>query len=188
MTPSQKTLKLISDVGKLKLVKRTGWVRDGVKDAESVADHSYRTAFLAMMLSKKAGLDENKLIKMALVHDIGEAFAGDIVHERGNDRIKIITKKKSKSESNAIQEMFADFEDKETYNLWEEYEFQKTEEAKFVKQLDKLEMAMQAYEYEQQTGLTLQEYFDNVKMHLTHPELIKIFEEILKQREKARKN
>lgn len=82
--------------------------------------------------------------------------------------------------------MFADFEDKETYNLWEEYEFQKTEDAKFVKQLDKLEMAMQAYEYEQQTGLVLQEYFDNVKTYLKHPELVKIFDDILKQRAKSR--
>ena len=190
MTPIQNThtLKLISDVGKLKRVQRTGWVRDGVKDAESVADHSYGVTFLAMTLAKKLKCNELKMIKMALVHDLGEAIVGDIVHGRGKKPNDKIRNNKINAEEKALKNMLLKTNYKEYYSLWQEYEKQTTKEAIILKQIDKIEMAMQAYEYEKETGLNLQEYFDYTQIHLTHPELIKIFEEIVKQRAKAKKN
>ena len=71
-------LKFLSEIGKLKDVTRTGWERVKVTNPESVADHSFRLALMAMIYAKNIGLDENKCIKLALVHDIHEIYTKDI--------------------------------------------------------------------------------------------------------------
>ena len=72
-------LELMGFVGKLKELERTGWAMRGVKRPESVADHSFGTAILSMILAKDEGLDVGKAAMMALVHDLPEAVVGDIV-------------------------------------------------------------------------------------------------------------
>jgi len=64
--------------GRLKTIPRTGWVDSGVGEPESVADHSFRTALAAMILSDSMGLDTCKVMRMALLHDLAEAETGDI--------------------------------------------------------------------------------------------------------------
>ena len=61
---------LIHTLENLKKTKRTGWIRAGVVNPESVADHSFRMAFLALILGKDMGVDTQKAVCMALVHDI----------------------------------------------------------------------------------------------------------------------
>ena len=63
--------------GKLKELKRAGWIRHHVPLPESVAEHSYRVAMLAMVLAKRANVDELTAIKIALVHDLAEVEVGD---------------------------------------------------------------------------------------------------------------
>uniref|UniRef100_I1JGU3 HD domain-containing protein n=1 Tax=Glycine max TaxID=3847 RepID=I1JGU3_SOYBN len=63
---------------RLKATKRTGWVRKDVKNPESIADHMYRMSLMALIASDVPGVDRNKCIKMAIVHDIAEAIVGDI--------------------------------------------------------------------------------------------------------------
>ena len=94
-------LDFFKTVGKSKRILRSGWVRAKVKDPESVAEHSFRVGFLAMVLSDKlsVGLDKNKLIKMSLLHDLAEVITGDIVVERG-DIIDI----KKRGEKEGIEE------------------------------------------------------------------------------------
>ncbi len=132
MKSAEQISKLLSDVGKLKLVKRTGWVRDGVKDAESVADHSYGVTFLAMALAKKLKCNELKIIKMSLVHDLGEAIVGDLVHGRGKKPNDKLRNNKLKSEEKALKTMLLKTNHKEYYTLWQEYEKQATKEAILV--------------------------------------------------------
>ena len=63
----------------LKTTKRTGWVRQGVHNPESISDHMYRMSLMAMISSFSDGtLDTNKCIKLALIHDLAEAKVGDI--------------------------------------------------------------------------------------------------------------
>jgi putative hydrolase of HD superfamily len=69
---------LMKHSGKLKELKRTGWVESGILEPESVADHSYRTTLLAMILSDQKGLDTLKTVKMALLHDLVESVTGDL--------------------------------------------------------------------------------------------------------------
>jgi len=58
-----------------------------------------------------------------------------------------------------------------------------TKEAKLVKELDKLEMAMQAYEYEKQHKINLQIFFENSHVLISSKEIKEILEEIEKLRE-----
>ena len=67
------------EAGKLKKQKRSGWVLREVKNPETIAEHSFRVAIMGWLLAnKKRGLNIEKIIKMALIHDIGEIYAGDI--------------------------------------------------------------------------------------------------------------
>ncbi|UYV80304.1 hypothetical protein LAZ67_18002363 [Cordylochernes scorpioides] len=63
-------------------LKRTGWVKREVPAPESVAEHMYRAGALSMLLDCP-GLDRNKCVKMALVHDMAESIIGDITPHCG---------------------------------------------------------------------------------------------------------
>jgi putative hydrolase of HD superfamily len=64
-------------IGRVKHLPRTGWLRSGIVDCESVASHMYRMAVLAFMLND-GSVDRDKCIRMALVHDLAESIVGDI--------------------------------------------------------------------------------------------------------------
>src|SRR3989339_2211175 len=65
-------------VGQLKGLKRTGWVYKNIPDPESVAEHSFRTAILALVLADELKADKERLVKMALIHDLAESITGDL--------------------------------------------------------------------------------------------------------------
>ena len=141
-----RTLKLS---GRLKKEHRRGWViKVGIPDPESVADHSFRTALIAMLLGDSRGLDTGKMMRMALIHDLGEAIIGDLTPL---DTAKLETKKHDETE--AIEEIFSTLPKqlREKYlHLWRELRDGSSEEAKLVSDADKLEMALQASEYEKE--------------------------------------
>jgi putative hydrolase of HD superfamily len=168
-------------LGKLKNIKRTGWIREKILNPESIAEHSYRMAVLAMVLAPKVGANTDRSIKMALIHDIGEAEVGDTVTARG---IKVLSNLQGKitSERNALANISSLIDDKEYTQLFDEFEDDQTKEAQLVKQIDKLEMAIQAFEYEQKHKLDLQEFFDNAKPKVINEELKKIMDDILTRR------
>jgi putative hydrolases of HD superfamily len=175
-------LKFSLIAGKLKSLRRTGWIQSGIKDPESVADHSYRLALLAMVLAPSLKLDQLKVIKMSLIHDLGEAEIGDIVTRSGRKILDNLPDK-IRRERIAIKKILSLVDKGEYLSLFDEYEEDKTKEAKFVKQLDKLEMAIQAYEYEKKQKVDLGMFFIHTNEVVKDPELRKI----LKQVEKLRK-
>jgi len=64
----------------LKNVPRQGWKEKlGIINPESVAEHSYSTAVISMILSDLEGLNTEKIIKMSLLHDLAESIIGDII-------------------------------------------------------------------------------------------------------------
>lgn len=143
---------------RLKTTKRTGWVYRGIRDPESIADHMYRMAAMALIAVDIPGIDRDKCIKMAIVHDIAEAIVGDITPSDG-----VPKEEKNRRERKALDEMcgilgggsIAD----EIYQLWNEYEENSSPEAKIVKDFDKVEMILQALEYEIAQGKNLDEFF-----------------------------
>lgn len=79
---SVEILSLLKVLDNLKHLKRTGWVHFQVPEPETVAGHMYRMALLAMTLDPSR-LDVVRCVKMALVHDVGEALVGDITPRCG---------------------------------------------------------------------------------------------------------
>lgn len=172
-------IKFLLEVGKLKKVKRTGWLLKGIKMPESVAEHSLRVAVMAMVLSEGKNLNRLYLLKMALIHDLAESITSDIVWEHGkiSDLEKLKTKHKKELESAKM--IFSSLEGGEDYfKLLADYLKQESNEAKFLKEIDKLEMGIQALEYEKITEHSLEEFWENIEKYLKDKELIKIFEEI----------
>ena len=169
------------EVGKLKKIKRTGWVREGIPEAESVAEHVFRVALMSFILAKK-DIDVSKTIKMALVHELGEAVIGDVVVERDIKIDEKAKEEKEKAERDVVKKLCDSIGRQDVFDLWIEYDEQTSEEAKFVKQMDKLEMAFQAHEYEKEHGKNLEEFFNNTKMHLKDTELIELFEKVVSKR------
>ncbi|XP_062569041.1 5'-deoxynucleotidase HDDC2-like [Saccostrea cucullata] len=158
-----KLLKFMSFIGDLKRVKRTGWVLRKVKDPESVADHMYRMALLSFLVDPSSGLNKDRCIKISLVHDLAECIVGDLTPQ---DEIPKSEKQKQEMEAmKHICSLVPEEVGQELYELWEDYEFQKSEEAKFVKDLDKFEMILQAHEYEKLSDSPgrLQEFFNSTK-------------------------
>ena len=153
----------------LKLTPRTGWVNHGVDKPESIADHMYRMSLMAMVAAKEMpGLDQNRCVKLALIHDLAEAIVGDITpHD------PVSKEEKAKMEADAmakIRDMLGDsLGGEEVEALWHEYEDQVTDEAKLLKDLDKLEMIMQAGEYERAQGKDLSQFFESTAGKFTTP-------------------
>jgi len=157
----------------LKTQKRTGWVDHKIPNPESIADHMYRMAVLALCCTDET-LDIPKCVTLAVVHDLAEAQVGDIA-----PRENIPKEEKQRLEAEAMHnfcyEMLHDsLAARRIEALWKEYEDQTTPEARFVKDLDRFEMASQAFEYERSSGIpSLQPFFDSSLPFLRHPEVQK---------------
>nr|QKY15300.1 Hd domain-containing protein 2-like (HD2) [Polytomella parva] len=176
-------LDLVDLLYKLKTTKRTGWVLKGVKEPESIADHMYRMSIMAMLAceterregkdeasdsdsSVQKSLDANRCIKMALVHDLGESIVGDFT-----PHCKVSKDEKYRLERDAMAKIRCMIEGavgegeglgSEVEELWLEYEEGKSPEALLVKDLDKIEMIAQAYEYENdQDHVDLEDFFQS---------------------------
>lgn len=142
----------------------------------------YRMAILAMC-SSDTELDTNKCILMALVHDLAEAQVGDITpHE------SITKAEKHKLEADAMHNFLHEMlhyspAAQRIELLWLEYEEGQTPEAKFVKDLDRFEMASQAFEYERTNGRDhLQQFYDTSVPYLRHPEVKQWGQDLMEER------
>jgi len=165
-------------VGRLKRIGRKGWVSWAkVKRPESVADHSFRSALLAMCLSDMRGLDTEKMVRMALLHDVHEALIGDYDYF---DKKRIGQNELDTREVTAINSVFSVLPQtiREKYVLLaDEYHRQQTEDAKLIRDVDSIEMVMQALEYEEEgyDRDRLQTFWDSVGSRLKDPDLKKMF-------------
>ena len=82
----------------LKNIPRQGWKdKLQIDNVESVAEHTYSTAIMSMIYSDLHEFDTEKIIKMALLHDLAESITGDLTPD------KISKKSKHKKESLAIK-------------------------------------------------------------------------------------
>lgn len=157
MEPERATevLRFFRLAGRLKETARAGWGLRGIADPESVADHSFGVGLLALVLSRGADppLDRERCVAMALVHDLAESIVGDITPYDG-----ISSDEKNRRERQAMERLGAMLGDDELLRLWEEYQGAETAEARFVKDLDKLETVLQAAEYEEVRRVELAEF------------------------------
>jgi putative hydrolases of HD superfamily len=126
-------------------------------------------------------VNRDKLMKICLVHDLAEAIVGDITPYDG-----ITKEEKRRMEEEALITMLNALEAEsiaqEIYQLWLEYEEGTTIEAHLARQLDKLEMIIQANEYEKANpGKRLENFFTSTKESFEHPEIVGWASEVRKQ-------
>jgi putative hydrolase of HD superfamily len=136
----------IRAAGDLKLVKRTGWVKKAsIRNAESVADHSFRTAILGMLISIEKGLNPEKVMRMCLIHDLAESVIGDKMPEEKKSEREHRT-----IESQIVASIFVRLNPRTRRilisNLIELMEGT-SREARLTWELDKLEMNLQRIDY-----------------------------------------
>jgi putative hydrolase of HD superfamily len=175
---NEQYIRFFNNIYKLKNLVRRGWEIRGIDSPESVADHSFGIATLAMVLGPRANLDMNRMVPMALVHDIGEAIVGDIVPSD-----EIPTAEKEQRELEAMRTILKDV-DKDGFllGLWEEYTAGLSREAQYVKELDKLEMALQASHYEHEQDRDLDEFFASAEDRIKHDELSSLLLSVIETR------
>lgn len=132
------------EIGVLKNIKRSGWWAAGIKDPESVAEHSYRAAIIAYVLAKVEGANAEKAALICLFHDIGESRIGDVnkVNARYLD-FKDAEKKAVKEQVSKLPENIKD----EIASFFSEINEKKTKEGIIAHDADQLECAIQAKEY-----------------------------------------
>lgn len=137
--------KFLYEMGQLKRVKRSGWWIAGVMDPESVAEHSFRTAVVAYILAQLEGADLEKVVSMALFHDMSEA--------RTNDAHRIVRryvdwegvdKKAVEDQSKRLPEKMGE----RITSILSEFEQAVSLEARVVRDADLLECLVQAREYQ----------------------------------------
>ena len=146
-------LRILTQAARLKLTMRHCYTVGDRK--ESVADHSWRIALMAMLLTgvdEYRELDMDRVIRMCLIHDLGESFTGDIP-----------TFEKTDQDTEAEDDLFLNWvmtfpepQRTEWTGLLEEMEALNTREAKLYKALDKLEALISHNESDLSTWLPLE--------------------------------
>lgn len=160
---------MIDLLGKLKDLKRSGWLRKGVIQPESVASHSFGVAFLVLLLAP-SGLDKEKCLKMAVLHDIQETVVGDITPYDG-----VNFGEKSKKEKEAVGNLAVLLDYPEFVEIFDEFEAQKSPEARFMKDIDRLEAVLQAKYYDnnnRSSEKVFSEFYNCASVHTNQNEAV----------------
>jgi putative hydrolase of HD superfamily len=139
-------LQLISEAGTLKRVRRSGWWVLGIKDAETVAEHSFRCAIIGYILARMENVEPSKVLLMTLFNDIHEARINDL-HKMAQRYIKA-----QDAEDKAFAEQISSLPGVikgELSAVHREYRKQGTKESIIARDADILECLIQAKEYQE---------------------------------------
>lgn len=171
---------------RLKLVPRSGWWYYGIKNPESVADHVYSMSLMAMIIAeylKRMGedIDTGKVVKMALIHELGETRIGDIHLEA---RRYIPREELDDAEHRAFGDVVGVLGDISKYmlDLYREFEERASKEALIVRAADKLELLFQAYMYEKFGYRNLEAFWETKEnfRDFFHNEFLAVLFELIK--------
>ncbi len=159
---------LFLETATLKRIPRTGWAMRGVPHVESVADHSFGVAFMALMLATTLNSEAEddghpvllcveKVMTMALLHDLAEVRLTDLP----GSAVRLIAEDaKSRAEAAAIEGLLAPLSGAGQWRaMWQEFEQESSAEGRLVRDADKLEMMVQCLRYEQAGSRGLEEFW-----------------------------
>ncbi len=167
-------MEALLDTLALKDVVRAGWRRVGVEAPESVASHTWGVALLALVLAPPE-LNRARIVEYALVHDLAEVRTGDITPHDAIPRAV-----KQAREAEAMRAICADLpRGAELLACWRRYEARADAEARFVAELDRLDMALQAAAYVRRGALRAADagqFLDSAASAVTTPALVRILD------------
>lgn len=172
---------------RLKTTPRTGWAVRGVTNCESVADHSFGVALTALTLSEMVPqeLNREKILTMAVLHDMAESVTGDL--SLGGSRL-LPKGAKAEAETLAMDEALngLGFSDR-WLAVWREFEDLANDEARIVRDADRVDLLTQALVYERNTGtVNLEEFWEFAPVSSFHfPESRALIEGLLERRPRS---
>ncbi len=208
------TLNFFNAIGGLKRKPRRGWVVHGIEDAETTADHIYHLTLLVWALGRnKKELNLEKLIKIALIHDMCEVYAPDFtsydaagllddeeITEEEIKNIKPLIKRPTEKQrgkmkkikkmmedrgvKKLLEKMDKDFQ-REIYGLWEEYSEERTPEGVFVREANRAINLFQGMEYYKEYKKDSYDFWlKRARETIKDTDLLRLLEEIEKNLEK----
>jgi putative hydrolases of HD superfamily len=133
-------LEFLRAAEQLKNTYRSAWTSAG--RTESVAEHTWRLCLMSLLFAESVpGVDFARLVKICIIHDLGEAIGGDIpaIHQTPGES-------KAAQERADLLQLLTPLPERlraEITALWDEYEAAESAEARLAKALDKLETIMQ---------------------------------------------
>ena len=134
-------LEFLYELGSLRNIQR-GWRQHFGMDCANVIEHTYRVVWISLILARKIGtVNEEKLIKMALAHDIAETRVSDLSYVQ-----KVYTKA---NEEEAVHDMLSETSLPDFAEMISEYEARESIEAKIVKDADNLDVDLELRELEE---------------------------------------
>ncbi|MCA9708345.1 MAG: HD family hydrolase [Myxococcales bacterium] len=144
----------------LAALPRTGWRLRGIVPCESIAEHSFGVAVVAMLLvdelrERGEALDGERVLRMALVHDAGEVATGDVPLPGKSPALR---EQLREAEARFVERALppaprGDWHALEDGSL----------EARVVKAADKVQMMIKVLAYERQRGAMLEDFWRNPK-------------------------
>ena len=145
-TEIEGVLEFLRNAERLKTVTRSAYTTTG--DVESVAEHTWRVTLMALLLASEfPGIDAARVLRMCVIHDLGEAIGGDVPapvqarrRESGDSQGKADAERRDLL---TLLEPLPESLQSEITSLWDEYEAAQTGEARLAKALDKLETILQ---------------------------------------------
>lgn len=148
----------LSSLAKLKAIPRSGWISHGValQDVESVADHSFSTCALSLLLADLEGrtgksVDVERVLRMAVLHDMPESLTFDISKEYLRylgQRGRVIKSELERAAWKQIADGLKEPVLRRTYTrLQREFEEERTIESRLVHAADRLDILLQVIEY-----------------------------------------
>ncbi|HMA38633.1 MAG TPA: HD domain-containing protein [Gemmatimonadales bacterium] len=166
---------------RLKTVTRSGYTSTG--HSESVAEHTWRLSLMALLLAPEfPELDAARLLKICLVHDLGEAIGGDIPAPEQARRAAAGGAGKAQQERRDLEALLrplAERQRAEILALWDEYDAARTPEARLAKALDKLETILQHTQGDNPPGFDYRFNLGYGREHTAHPPLIAAIRAVL---------
>lgn len=181
-------LNFFEDIERLKRVPRSGWWYYGVISPESVADHSFAVVTLSYLLATvinesntlRGKLDVFKIVKMAILHELGETRIGDLQLEArrflGEEYVKMAELKVVQETTRGLGKL-----GEELRSIYKEFIEEKSPEAKLAHLVDKLELLVQASLYHKYGHRNLNSILEGQKRLIEkfpHPIVEMILEEI----------
>jgi putative hydrolase of HD superfamily len=169
--------RFLFEAGTLKHSRRTGWWMAGVRDPESVAEHSWRTALLASVIAELEGADPARAALMAVWHDSQETRTGDVNHLGKKYAPAADPRAVTADQTEGMPPGLAAL----VRGLVGEYEAKESPEAVCARDADKLECLIQGVEYREQGYAHAQRWIDNNRDRLVTPTARSLADEVLRQ-------
>ncbi|MFG1960267.1 HD family hydrolase [Nonomuraea sp. NPDC049028] len=166
---------LLYEIGLLKRYKRTGWLVAGVRDPESIADHSFRAAVIASVITALEGGNPERAAFLSLFHDTQETRVTDIPYIGKRYLTAAPNEEVTADQVRGIPEPVAEM----VGGAVGEYEEKSSLEAVCARDADKLECLIQAVEYREQGHQNVQPWIDSSLAALRTASAKRLADEVL---------